>query len=60
MFPWFCRKRACPKILEELVHNSVRKATSEIEKRGDKPIDIRPMIMLIFFNMTCGLAYSKE
>ncbi|KAK2175837.1 hypothetical protein NP493_703g01009 [Ridgeia piscesae] len=54
------RKFAFGEKLEGLVQNSVSKSIAEIQKKGDVPIDIRPVIMLLVFNISCGMAYGKE
>jgi len=42
------------------VQNSVSKSIAEIQKKGDAAIDMRPVIMLLVFNIACGMAYGKE
>ena len=54
------RKFAYGERLEGLVQNSVSKVIAEIGKKGDTPVDIRPVIMLLVFNISCGMAYGKE
>jgi len=56
----YCRKFAFGEKLEGLVQNSVSKSIAEIQKKGDAAIDMRPVIMLLVFNIACGMAYGKE
>ena len=56
----FYRKFAFGENLERLVQNSVSKSIAEIQKKGDAAIDMRPVIMLLVFNIACGMAYGKE
>ncbi|KAK2192017.1 hypothetical protein NP493_40g00036 [Ridgeia piscesae] len=54
------KKFAFGENLERLVQNSVSKSIAEIQKKGDAAIDMRPVIMLLVFNIACGMAYGKE
>ena len=56
----FCRKFAFGERLETLVQKSVSKTIVEMEQKGDATLSIRPVMMLLVFNISCGMAYGKE
>ena len=56
----FCRKFAFGERLESLVQKSVSKTIVEMEQKGDATLNIRPVMMLLVFNISCGMAYGKE
>ncbi|KAI0213485.1 Steroid 17-alpha-hydroxylase/17,20 lyase [Lamellibrachia satsuma] len=54
------KKFAFGKRLETLVQKSVSKTIVEMEQKRDATLSIRPVMMLLVFNISCGMAYGKE